>query len=107
MTVVVLLFGEITPKTLAKDFAEKYAMSTCGTVKFVMAILTPLTFIFSLWKKLLGVIFKVEENDTVTEDEIITMVEEAEEDGEIDEHESELIKSAIGRSLGYRTARGA
>lgn len=95
MTVVVLLFGEITPKTLAKDFAEKYAMSTCGIVKFVMAILTPLTFIFSLWKKLLGVIFKVEENDTVTEDEIITMVEEAEEDGEIDEHESELIKSAI------------
>ena len=95
MTVVVLLFGEITPKTLAKDFAEKYAMSTCGIVKFVMVILTPLTFIFSLWKKLLGVIFKVEENDTVTEDEIITMVEEAEEDGEIDEHESELIKSAI------------
>ena len=95
MTVVVLLFGEITPKTLAKDFAEKYAMSACGTVKFVMAILTPLTFIFSLWKKLLGVIFKVEVVDTVTEDEIITMVEEAEEDGEIDEHESELIKSAI------------
>lgn len=95
MTVVVLIFGEITPKTLAKDFAEKYAMSTCGVVKFVMALLTPLTFIFSLWKKLLGVIFKVEAVDTVTEDEILTMVEEAESDGEIDEHESELIKSAI------------
>ena len=95
MTVVVLIFGEITPKTLAKDFAEKYAMSTCGVVKFVMALLTPLTFIFSLWKKLIGVIFKVEAVDTVTEDEILTMVEEAESDGEIDEHESELIKSAI------------
>ena len=95
MTVVVLIFGEISPKTLAKDFAEKYVLSTCGIVKFIMAILTPLTFIFSLWKKLLGLIFKVETIDTVTEDEILTMVEEAESDGEIDEHESELIKSAI------------
>ncbi len=95
MTVAVLLFGEITPKTLAKDFAENYVLSTCGVVKFIMAILTPLTFIFSLWKKLLGVIFKVETVDIVTEDEILTMVEEAENDGEIDEHESELIKSAI------------
>ena len=95
MTVVVLLFGEITPKTLAKDFSEKYVLNTCGLVKFIMVILTPLTFIFSLWKSLLGVIFKVETVDTVTEDEILTMVEEAESDGEIDEHESELIKSAI------------
>ena len=95
MTVVVLLFGEITPKTLAKDFAEKYAMATCSIVKFVMAILTPFTFIFSLWKMLISAIFKVESVDTVTEDEILTMVEEAENDGEIDEHESELIKSAI------------
>ena len=95
MTLVVLLFGEITPKTLAKDFSEKYVLATCGLVKFIMAILTPLTFIFSLWKMLLGVIFKVETVDTVTEDEILTMVEEAESDGEIDEHESELIKSAI------------
>lgn len=95
MTIVVLLFGEITPKTLAKDFAESYTMATCGIVKFIIAILTPLTFIFSLWKMLLGVIFKVETVDTVTEDEILTMVEEAESDGEIDEHESELIKSAI------------
>ncbi len=95
MTVVVLLFGEITPKTLAKDFAEKYAMATCSIVKFVMAILTPFTFIFSLWKMLISSIFKVESVDTVTEDEILTMVEEAENDGEIDEHESELIKSAI------------
>ena len=95
MTVVVLIFGEITPKALAKDFAERYVMTTCGLVKFIMAILTPLTFIFSLWKSLLGVIFKVEVNDTVTEDEILTMVEEAESDGEIDEHESELIKNAI------------
>ena len=95
MTVVVLLFGEITPKTLAKDYAEKYAMASCGIVKFVIAILTPITLIFSLWKKLLSVVFKVETDDAVTEDEILTMVEEAQSDGSIDEHESELIKNAI------------
>ena len=96
MTVVVLLFGEITPKTLAKDFAEKYTMATCSVVKFVMAIFTPITVILALGpKKVIGLLFKVEVVDTVTEDEILTMVEEAESDGEIDEHESELIKSAI------------
>ncbi len=95
MTVAILLFGEITPKTLAKDYAEKYAMATCGIIKFVIALLTPITFIFSLWKKLLSFIFKVETVDAVTEDEILTMVEEAQSDGSIDEHESELIKNAI------------
>ncbi len=95
VTAVVLIFGEITPKSLAKDFAEKYTLATCGFVNFLMVILTPITFIFSMWKKLLHLIFDVEVTDTVTEDEILTMVEEAESDGEIDEHESELIKSAI------------
>ena len=97
MTVVVLLFGEITPKTLAKDFAEKYTMSTCGLVKFLMTVFTPITLILASGpKKFLGFVFKKDYSaDTVTEEEIITMVEEAESDGEIDEHESELIRNAI------------
>ena len=97
MTVVVLLLGEITPKTLAKDFAEKYTMATSGFVKFLMVIFTPFTLILASGpKKILSLMFKKDENaDNVTEDEILTLVEEAEEDGEIDEHESELIKSAI------------
>ena len=97
MTIVVLLFGEIAPKTLAKDFAEKYAMAVCKLVKFLMAVFTPITLVFAAGpKKVLGAIFKKDYSiDTVTEDEIITMVEEAESDGEIDEHESELILSAI------------
>ena len=97
MTVVVLLFGEITPKTLAKDFSEKYTMATCGIVKFLMVIFTPFTLILASGpKKILNLMFKKDESaDNVTEDEILTLVEEAEEDGEIDEHESELIKNAI------------
>ena len=97
MTIVVLLFGEITPKTLSKGFAEKYTMATCGIVKFLMVVFTPITTVLASGpKKVLSLIFsKAAEVDTVTEDEIMIMVEEAESDGEIDEHESELIRSAI------------
>lgn len=97
MTIVILLLGEITPKTLAKDFAEKYAMSVCGIIKFLMTIFTPITIILASGpKKILSLIFKKDQgSDAFTEDEIITMVEEAESDGKIDEHESELIKNAI------------
>lgn len=95
MTVVVLIFGEITPKNLAKDFAEGYTMATAGIVKALMALLTPLTAVFSLWRKLLNVLFKHEETASITEDEIMTMVDEAQNEGEIDEHEGDLIRSAI------------
>ncbi len=95
MTVVVLIFGEITPKNLAKDFAEGYTMATVGLVKFIMLILTPITAVFSLWRMLLGFIFKSEETASITEDEIITMIDEAQEEGGIDEHEGDLIRSAI------------
>lgn len=95
MTVVVLLFGEITPKSLAKDSADSYTLATTGVVRFITVLLTPITAIFSLWNKLLSLIFKVEKIDSVTEEEIITMIDEAQNDGEIDEHEGDLIKSAI------------
>lgn len=95
MTVVILIFGEITPKSLAKDFADSYAMAMVGAVKFIMLILTPITAIFSLWRKLLSMIFKHEEGVSITEDEIMTMVDEAQNEGGIDEHEGDLIRSAI------------
>ena len=95
ITVVVLIFGEITPKTLAKDHADGYVLATCGVVRFLLVILTPITWIFSQWKALLNLIFKPKEAGATTEDELITMVEEAEQDGGLDEDESELIRSAI------------
>lgn len=95
MTVVVLIFGEITPKNLGKDFAESYTMSTAGVVRFIMAILTPITAVFSLWRKLLSLIFKSDSTASITEDEIMTMVDEAQNEGGIDEHEGDLIRSAI------------
>ncbi len=96
MTVIILIFGEITPKFIAKDFADKLTMSVVGVVRFIMIVLTPLTALFSLWKLLISKLIKQEDSAaSITEDEIITMVEEAQSEGGIDEHEGNLIKNAI------------
>jgi CBS domain containing-hemolysin-like protein len=94
-TVIVLIFGEVTPKSLAKEFPETFASFSAPIINVLMYILTPLNFVFSLWKKLLGHIFKNKEDTTITDDELITMVEEAEHEGGINAQESDLIKSAI------------
>ncbi len=94
-TIVVLIFGEITPKALAKEAPEKYTMATVSSLKFVMAVLSPIVGLFGLWKKLLKNVFKLDNEDTITEGEFLTMVEEAEQDGGIDASDSELIKSVI------------
>lgn len=95
MTVIVLLFGEITPKFLGKDFADRYTLRVVSIVRFLMVALTPLTALFSLWRRLLSHFFKNSDSLSITEDEIMTMVEEAQSEGGIDEHEGDLIKSAI------------
>lgn len=95
ITVVVLIFGEITPKNIAKEKPEAFAKFSAPFISFLMAILTPITFIFSKWKHLIARLFKLNEEDTITDDEILTMVEEAETGGGIDEERSELIQNAI------------
>ncbi len=95
MTVVVLIFGEITPKTLAKQRPESFAMFSAPFLKFLMIILFVFTFIFKKWQNLVSKLIKNKEEDQVTEEEILTLVEEATEDGVLDKEESELIKSAI------------
>lgn len=95
ITVSVLIFGEISPKTLAKEHADGYVLATRNVVSFFMTILFPITFIFSGWRILLSKIFKTKTEDITTEDDLITLVDEAEQDGGLDEDESELIRSAI------------
>ena len=95
ITVSVLIFGEITPKNLAKEIPESFAMFSLPAIKLLIFIFTPINFIFTLWKKGLFKIFKVKKEATVTEEDIITIVSEAENEGEIDSDESEIIKSAI------------
>ena len=95
LTVVVLIFGEITPKLFAKERPESCAMAFYPLLRFFSIILLPVNVIFSGWKWLLRKIFKFEKNSTITEGELLTIVETAEEEGEIGEHESQLIRSAI------------
>ena len=95
VTIVILIFGEISPKAIAKDHADGYVLSTHGIISFLITILFPITIAFSAWKKLLNIIFKSGKIEATTEDELITMVDEAEHDGGLDEDESELIRSAI------------
>lgn len=95
ITVVVLVFGEISPKSVAKEKAESFAMLSAPLIRIIMLILTPVNWLFAQWKKLLAKVFNVDESRPITEDELLTIVEEAETEGGIDEGQSELIQNAI------------
>ena len=95
LTIVVLIFGEVTPKSLAKEMPETVATAVAPVLSLLMMVLTPLTWLFSQWKRLLNHFVHSSESDTITEGELMTMVSEAESDGELTDRESELIRSAI------------
>ena len=95
LTIIVLIFGEVTPKSLAKEMPERVATAVSPFLALLMALMTPLTWLFTQWKKLLGRFVHSGEADTITEGELMTMVSEAENDGELTDRESELIRSAI------------
>ena len=95
LTIIVLIFGEVTPKSLAKEMPEKVATAVSPFLVLLMALMTPLTWLFTQWKKLLGHFVHSGEADPITEGELMTMVSEAENDGELTDRESELIRSAI------------
>ena len=95
VTIVVLIFGEITPKTIAKEIPEESTMFFYPFIRVCTFILYPICIIFSGWKNLLTKIFKVEKETGYAEEELLNLVETAENEGEIEAHESELIKSAI------------
>ena len=95
MTVTVLIFGEISPKNLAKENAESFAMFSAPALSVLMKVFAPLNWIFSEWKKVLFMVFKKKGDRGITEDELITMVEEAETEGSLESDQSELIQNAI------------
>ncbi len=94
-TFVVLVFGEISPKSLAKESPEAFARFSAPLITVFMWILTPVNFIFALWKKLLSKIFKFKEDRGMTPDEFITLIDAVEEGGEIDSEEGDLLRSAV------------
>lgn len=94
-TVVVLIFGEVSPKSIAKESPEAFAMFSAPILNMLVILLTPFNFLFKQWKKLLSLLIKSSEDDGITEEELLSIVEEAEQDGGINEQESMLIRSAI------------
>ena len=95
LTVVILIFGEISPKSLAKESPERFAMFSAPILRIFLTILRPINFLFAQWKRLLNLLFHKAEDEGITEEELITMVDQAEDEGGLDQHESELIRSAI------------
>ena len=95
ITVVVLIFGEISPKTIAKKTPEKFTMFSAPIIGALLVVFTPLNFLFKHWQNLISKMFKSDEDTGMTEEDLISIIEEAEEEGDIDEQESTLIKSAI------------
>lgn len=95
MTVLILIFGEVSPKALAKESPERVSMAAAPWLAIAVKILLPINALFQLWRKLLGSVFKPQEDDTPIEAELMTMVDEAQSEGDMDAHEGELIRSAI------------
>ena len=95
VTIAVLIFGEITPKFIAKTYPEKLAMAFYPLIKLFYYIFFPLNLIFSGWKWILSKVFRLKNTEIVTEEEILTVIEEAEEDGTIRQEETKLIRSVI------------
>lgn len=95
MTLAVLIFGEITPKSLAKQAPESLAMVSAPILNFLCILLSPLNFLFIKWQKLVSKLFNINNADVITEDELLTIVDEAQQDGGINSQEGELIRNAI------------
>lgn len=95
MTVTVLIFGEITPKVIAKDMPEQFAMFSTPFLKIFYTLFSPLNLIFSLWKKFVTQLFHSKREHGMTEEELLIIVDEAQQEGGINEEAGDLIKSAI------------
>ena len=95
MTVVVLIFGEITPKSLAKEAADSFALKVSGPVTVLNTLFFPLSFLLIHLKSAVSRLIRVEKSGGITEDELLTLVDEAEQDGGIDSGEKELFHNVI------------
>lgn len=96
MTIVVLIFAEISPKTIAKESPEYFALSFARPLKLLIMVLSPLTLLFAGMKKILVWLMpKKDDGPSITEEELLTLVEEAVQEGSIDEEDEILIKNVV------------
>ena len=96
MTVLVLIFGEIIPKSLAKENSESFSLFMALPLKIAMTVLSPLIFFFTLIKNgVARLIGKKGSEPSVTEEELKYIIDEIEDEGVLEESESELVRSAL------------
>ena len=95
ITVVVLIFGEITPKIIAKDRPEQFAMFAAPLIHLLLLLFMPLNFLSSQWKKLISKLFKTEDDTKMSQEELLMLLEEVEQEGGLDEEEGELLRNAV------------
>jgi len=95
MTVLVLFLGEVGPKTLAKQQPERFALAASPFMRVMMSLLRPVDWLFSLWRKLLSRMIKADPEEPQIEEELMTMIDEAQTEGDLEEEEGELLRSAI------------
>ncbi|MBE6768821.1 MAG: HlyC/CorC family transporter [Ruminococcaceae bacterium] len=95
ITVAVLIFGEITPKSIAKDSPEAFAMFSAPLVRTLIVLLTPLNFLFTQWKRLVARLFKARGDSKMSQEELLQLVEEVEQDGSINADEGELLRNVL------------
>lgn len=95
ITVVVLIFGEVCPKSIAKDSPEKFAMFSSPFIRILIVIFSPLNFFFSMLKKLLSKLLKVKNDSGMSQEELLMIVDEVQQDGLLNEEESQLVHNAI------------
>lgn len=93
--IVVWLLAELTPKRIATEFPEDTAYACVAGLRFFTALFIPFTWLAQLWRRLISRIFKFTDKEQVIEEELITIVEEAETEGAIGNEQSELIQNAI------------
>ena len=94
-TVVVLVFGEVTPKSLAKESPERFAMFSAPFLRMVMWVLSPFAWLFSRLKKLVGRVVRSGGERPMTQEELLMLVDEVQQEGGLDKDEHELLRSAI------------
>lgn len=96
MTILILIFGEILPKSMAKENAEEYSLKISAILLLLIKILTPVNFVFSKLKASVSRMFSKGENQpSVTEEEIKVMVDISEEEGVINNEERELVHRSL------------
>ncbi|MER2063534.1 MAG: hemolysin family protein [Alkalibacterium sp.] len=95
MTIIILIFGEITPKSIAKAKSEAFAKASTPYIYFLMILFKPVLWMLRKWKVMIDKIFQLDETEIISEDELLSIVDEAESGGSIEGHESQLVKAAI------------